>query len=58
VAITSQGELSLDSSLAGTTLLSPLLKTRLFKYQLAGHVEPGQDSFSDPAMGGLVNLRG
>jgi phospholipase C len=29
-----------------------------FQYRLAGHVETGQDSFSDPAMGGLVTLQG
>jgi phospholipase C len=28
-----------------------------FQYRLAGHVETGQDSFSDPAMGGLVTLK-
>jgi phospholipase C len=28
-----------------------------FEYQLAGHVETGQDSFSDPALGGLVTLK-
>ena len=28
-----------------------------FKYRLAGHVETGQDSFSDPALGGLVTLK-
>jgi len=29
-----------------------------FKYRLAGHVETGNDSFSDPALGGLVALKG
>jgi phospholipase C len=29
-----------------------------FKYRLAGHVETGEDSSSDPAMGGLVTLAG
>jgi phospholipase C len=29
-----------------------------FKYRLAGHVETGEDSFSDPALGGLVTLKG
>ena len=28
-----------------------------FNYRLAGHVETGQDSFSDPALGGLVTLK-
>ncbi len=29
-----------------------------FSYRLAGHVETGRDSFSDPALGGLVSLQG
>jgi phospholipase C len=29
-----------------------------FKYRLAGHVETAKDSFSDPALGGLVTLKG
>jgi phospholipase C len=29
-----------------------------FKYRLAGHVETGRDSYSDPALGGLVTLKG
>jgi len=29
-----------------------------FKYELAGHVETGKDSISDPALGGLVTLKG
>jgi phospholipase C len=29
-----------------------------FQYRLAGHVETGKDSFSDPALGGLVTLKG
>jgi hypothetical protein len=29
-----------------------------FKYRLVGHVETGKDSFSDPALGGLVTLTG
>ena len=28
-----------------------------FERQLTGHVESGRDSFSDPAMGGLVDLK-
>ena len=28
-----------------------------FKYQLAGHVETGRESISDPALGGLVTLK-
>ena len=29
-----------------------------FQYRFAGHVETGKPSFSDPAMGGLVTLKG
>jgi phospholipase C len=29
-----------------------------FSYRLAGHVETGSDSFTDPALGGLVVLQG
>ena len=29
-----------------------------FNYRLAGHAETGRDSFSDPALGGLVTLKG
>jgi phospholipase C len=29
-----------------------------FNYRLAGHVETGKESFSDPALGGLVTLQG
>jgi phospholipase C len=29
-----------------------------FKYRVAGHVETRRDSFSDPALGGLVTLQG
>ena len=28
-----------------------------FNYRLAGHIETGEDSFSDPALGGLVTLQ-
>lgn len=29
-----------------------------FNYRLAGHVETGRDSISDPALGGVVTLKG
>jgi phospholipase C len=29
-----------------------------YNYRLAGHVETGEESFSDPALGGLVTLKG
>ena len=28
-----------------------------FQVRLAGHVETGRDSYSDPALGGLVKLK-
>ena len=28
-----------------------------FEWRLAGHVETGRDSYSDPALGGLVTLK-
>ena len=46
------------SSMAGTTSSSRLPETRISNIELAGHVETGQDSFSDPALGGLVTLKG
>jgi phospholipase C len=31
-----------------------VLEDGAFEYRLAGHLETGKDSFSDPLMGGLV----
>lgn len=31
-----------------------VLEDGAFEYRLAGHLENGKDSFSDPPMGGLV----
>jgi phospholipase C len=28
-----------------------------FSYRLAGHIETGRDSFTDPALGGLITLK-
>ena len=39
---------------AGTTWRSPSMATRSSRTALAGHVENGEDSISDPLMGGLV----
>jgi hypothetical protein len=45
------------ASMAGTTS-SLRASDPTFNYRLAGHVETGKDSFSDPALGGLVTLKG
>jgi phospholipase C len=39
-------------------LIVTVAEDATFNYRLAGHVETGKDSFSDPAMGGLVILQG
>ena len=45
------------SSIGWYDLIVTVAGDPTFKYRLAGHVETGADSFSDPAMGGLVNLK-
>ena len=52
-AIVSRDELVADADLIVTIGGDPS-----FEYRLAGHVETGQDSFSDPVLGGLVTLKG
>jgi phospholipase C len=39
-------------------LIVTVAQDSTFEYRLAGHVETGRDSFSDPALGGLVTLQG
>jgi phospholipase C len=39
-------------------LIVTVARDATFEYRLAGHVETGRDSFSDPALGGLVTLKG
>ena len=51
-------ELSLDEFFGWYDLIVIASADPTFKYRLAGHVESGQDSFSDPALGGLVTLKG
>ncbi len=51
-------ELSLDQFYGWYDLIVTVAGDPTFKYRLAGHVETGQDSFSDPALGGLVTLKG
>jgi phospholipase C len=50
--------LSLDQFYGWYDLIVTVAGDPTFKYRLAGHVETGEDSFSDPALGGLVTLKG
>lgn len=51
---TFEGELSADRFFGWYDLIVTVSEDPAFNYRLAGHVETGQDSFSDPALGGLV----
>jgi phospholipase C len=51
-------ELSLDQFHGWYDLIVTVAGDPTFEYRLAGHVETGKDSFSDPALGGLVTLKG
>jgi phospholipase C len=53
-----EGELSLGKFYGWYDILVTVAGDPNFKYRLAGHVETGADSFSDPALGGLVTLKG
>jgi phospholipase C len=53
-----EDELSLEQSYGWYDLIVTVAGDPSFKYRLAGHVENGKDSFSDPALGGLVTLKG
>jgi phospholipase C len=55
---TTDGEVDLGGFHGWYDLAVSVAGDSTFKYQLAGHVETGSDSFSDPAMGGLVSLKG
>jgi phospholipase C len=55
---TFEGEASLHQFHGWYDLIVTVAGDRTFKYRLAGHVETGKDSFSDPALGGLVALKG
>ena len=48
-----QGEWSLDRFYGWYDLIISVVGDSTFKYRLAGHVETGEDSISDPALGGL-----
>jgi phospholipase C len=51
------GGLSLDQFYGWYDLIVTVAGDRSFQYRLAGHVETGQDSYTDPALGGLVQLQ-
>jgi phospholipase C len=50
-------ELSLGQFHGWYDLMVTVAGDPTFEYRLAGHVETGKDSFSDPALGGLVSLK-
>ncbi len=52
------GDLLLGQFFGWYDLIVTVAGDATFEYRLAGHVETGADSFSDPAMGGLVALKG
>jgi len=52
------GQLSLDQFYGWYDLIITVAGDRSFNYRLAGHVETKDDSISDPALGGLVTLKG
>jgi hypothetical protein len=53
-----EGQFSPDEFHGWYDLIVTVAGDSTFKYRLAGHVETGKDSFSDPALGGLVTLKG
>ena len=53
-----EGELELEQFGNWYDLIVTIAGDASFNYRLAGHVENGKDSISDPAMGGLVTLKG
>jgi phospholipase C len=55
---TFENELSVDQFYGWYDLIVTVAGDPTLKYRLAGHVETGKDSFSDPALGGLVTLKG
>jgi phospholipase C len=53
-----EGQLSLSQFYGWYDLIVTVAGDPTFTYRLAGHVETGKESFSDPALGGLVTLKG
>jgi phospholipase C len=51
---TFEEQLSLDKLFNWYDLVVTVTEDPTFKYRLAGHVETGRESFSDPALGGLT----
>jgi len=54
---TLEDELSVEQFHGWYDLVVTVAGDPTFKYRLAGHIETGKDSFSDPALGGLVTLK-
>jgi phospholipase C len=54
---TFEDKLSLQQFFGWYDLIVTAAGDTTFNYRLAGHVETGRDSFSDPALGGLVSLK-
>jgi phospholipase C len=52
-----EGELSLKRFHGWYDVVVTVAEDPSFEVRLTGHVETGRDSFSDPAMGGLVTLK-
>jgi phospholipase C len=52
-----QDRISLNQFYGWYDLIVTVAEDPTFKYRLAGHVETGRDSYSDPAMGGLLELQ-
>ena len=52
-----EGGLSLGQFHGWYDLVVTVAEDPSFEYRLAGHVETGRDSMSDPAMGGLLTLK-
>jgi phospholipase C len=55
---TFEGELLLGQFYGRYDLIVTVAEDATFEYRLAGDVGTGDDSFSDPAMEGLVTLKG
>jgi len=54
---TTEGEMELEQFHGWYDLTVSVTGDQTFNYQLAGHVETGRDSSSDPALGGLITLK-
>ena len=53
-----ENEFSLHKVFGWYDLIVTVVGDPTFQYRLAGHVETGKDSISDPALGGVVSLKG